>query len=109
MHEINPTFHAIKIIFQFVMYSLALKINCKIFFFLPTYPVFPHNVSGNMTFFTRPDSGGFRGGKPPPPFSTEIYHQMLVKLKIRDPNYVIFCYFGGCPLSGAPLSPFRNF
>jgi hypothetical protein len=30
------------------------------------------------------------GDSPPPPLSPEIYHQMLVKLKIWDPKYVNF-------------------
>jgi hypothetical protein len=34
------------------------------------------------------------------PFSTEIYHQMIVKLKILDPKYVIsFLLFRECPSS----------
>jgi hypothetical protein len=49
------------------------------------------------------------GGPAPPPFSPEIYHQMLGKLKIWDPKYVIFFLFWGPPpfLERAP--PFRNF
>jgi hypothetical protein len=48
-------------------------------------------------------SGGFRGG----PFSPEIYHQMLVILKIWDPKYVHFFPFWGMPpplfkISGSP-------
>jgi hypothetical protein len=33
------------------------------------------------------------------PFSSKIYHLMLVKLKIWDPKYLIFLLFQGCSLS----------
>jgi hypothetical protein len=46
-------------------------------------------------------SGGFRGEpRGPGPFSSEIYHQMLVKLKIWYTNLVIFFLFRGV---GPPL------
>jgi hypothetical protein len=55
-------------------------------------------------------SGGFRGGRGPSPipFSPEIYHLMLVKLKISDPKYIIVLLFlrGRPPLSGAAPPPF---